>query len=62
MRMKCWNCEQHGHLGKGCKDVAAVTDENEERYDDWTNDVTEYYDEDRMDYGWNDNWTWHQTP
>jgi len=30
--------------------VAAVTEENEELYDDGTNDDTEYYDEDWMDW------------
>ena len=49
LRMKCWNCGQHGHFEKDCKHVAAVTDENEELCDDRTNDVTEYYDEDWME-------------
>ena len=52
-RPRCWNCGQHGHVEKDCRNVAAVTEESEELYDDWTNDVTEYYDEDWMDWtGW----------
>ena len=27
-------CRQHGHFEKDCRNVAAVTDENEELYDD----------------------------
>ena len=67
MRMKCWNCGQHRHFEKDCKIVAAVADESEELYDDWTNDVTEYYDEYWMDwtgaladdwsYGFDYDWT-----
>ena len=66
-RPRCWNCGQHGHVEKDCRNVAAVTEENEELYDDWTNDVTEYYDEDWMDwigaltddwsYGFDYDWT-----
>ena len=50
VRRKYWNCGQYGRLEKECKNVAAVTEENEELYGDWTNDVTEYYDEDWMDW------------
>ena len=67
VRRKCWNCGQYGHLEKDCRNVAVVTEENEELYDDWTNDVAEYYDEDWMDwtgaltddwsYGFDDDWT-----
>ena len=66
-RPRCRNCGQHGHVEKDCRNVAAVTEENEELYDDWTNDVTEYYDEDWMDwtgaltddwsYGFDYDWT-----
>ena len=66
-RPRCWNCGQHGHVEKDCRNVAAVTEENEELYDDWTKDVTEYYDEDWMDwtgaltddwsYGFDYDWT-----
>ena len=50
VRRKCSNCGQYGHFEKDFRNVAAVTEENEEAYDDWTNDVTEYYDEDWMDW------------
>ena len=66
-RPRCRNCGQHGHVEKDCRNVAAVTEENEELYDNWTNDVTEYYDEDWMDwtgaltddwsYGFDYDWT-----
>ena len=58
--MKCWNCGQHGHLEKDCKNLAAVTDENEELHDDWTHDVTQYYDEDWMDWTglFTDDWSY----
>ena len=66
-RPRCWNCGQHGHVEKDCRNVAAVTEESEELNDDWTNDVTEYYDEDWMDwtgaltddwsYGFDYDWT-----
>ena len=51
-RIRCWKCGHHGRFEKDCKNVAAVTEENEELYDenDWTNDVTEYNDEDWMDW------------
>ena len=49
-RPRCRNCGQHGHVEKDCRNVAAVTEENEGLYDNWTNDVTEYYDEDWMDW------------
>ena len=42
LRQRCWNCGQHGHVEKDCRNVAAVTEESEELNDDWTNDVTEY--------------------
>ena len=67
VRRKCWNGGQHGHLGKDCRNVAVVTEENEEAYDDWTNDGTEYCAEDWMDwtgaltndgsYGFDHDWT-----
>ena len=60
-------CCSNALFGKDCKNVAAVTEENEEAYGDWTNDVTEYYDEDWMDwtgaltddwsYGFDYDWT-----
>ena len=34
VRRKWWICGQHGHLGKDCRDVAVVTEESEEAYDD----------------------------
>ena len=68
-RPRCWKCGQHGHLEKDCRNVAVVTEESKELYDenDWTNDGTEYYDEDWMDwtgaltddwsYGFDYDWT-----
>ena len=29
-RPKCWNCRRRGHLEKDCKNVVAVTEENED--------------------------------
>ena len=51
-RIRWWKCGQHGHFEKDCKNVAAVTEENGEFYEenDWTNDGTEYNDEDWMDW------------
>ena len=40
LRRKCWKRGQYGHVEKDCRNVAAVTEENKELYDDWTNDVT----------------------
>ena len=50
--MKCWKCGQHGDIEKDCKNVAPLTDEKAELYDEnvWTNDGTEYYDENWMDW------------
>ena len=36
MRRKCWNCKRYGHFAKDCRNVAALTDENREAYDDRT--------------------------
>ena len=47
VRRKCWNCKRYGHLAKDCGNVAALTDENREAYDD----RTEYCSK-----GWK-NWT-----
>ena len=47
---KVSDCGLHGHVERDCRNVAAVTEENEDLYDDWTNDVTEYCDEDWMDW------------
>ena len=33
-RPRCWKCGQHGHLEKDCRNVAVVTEENEELYDE----------------------------
>ena len=34
-RPRCWNCGQHGHVEKDCRNVVALTDENEEACDNW---------------------------
>ena len=73
-RPRCWICGRHGHLEKGCRNVAAVTEENEEACDDRTDDVTEYRSKDWTNWtgsrtdDWsyssdydcdrNDSWTW----
>ena len=35
VRRKCWNCGRHGHVEKDCRNVAALTDENEDACDNW---------------------------
>ena len=34
-RPRCWNCGQHGHVERDCRNVVALTDENEEACDNW---------------------------
>ena len=51
VRRKCWNCKRYGHLAKDCRNVAALTDENEKACDNRNDDVTEYCSKD-----WK-NWT-----